>query len=34
MKPSFRSAFKKRRCLITDIGYYEWQIINSKIKQP
>jgi putative SOS response-associated peptidase YedK len=24
-KPSFRSAFKKRRCLIVADGFYEWQ---------
>lgn len=24
-KPSFRSAFKHRRCLIPATGYYEWQ---------
>ncbi len=24
-KPSFRSAFKKRRCLIVATGFYEWQ---------
>ena len=28
-KPSFRSAFKNRRCLIPATGYYEWQVINS-----
>ena len=33
-KPSFRSAFKKRRCLIPASGFYEWQVINSKTKQP
>ena len=25
-KPSFRSAYKRRRCLILADGYYEWQI--------
>lgn len=25
-KPAFRSAFKKRRCLIPMAGYYEWSI--------
>ena len=25
LKPSFRNAFKKRRCLIPATGYYEWQ---------
>ena len=24
-KPSFRAAFKDRRCLILTDGYYEWQ---------
>jgi putative SOS response-associated peptidase YedK len=24
-KPSFRSAFKRRRCIIPTDGYYEWQ---------
>ena len=33
-KPSFRSAFKQRRCLIPADGYFEWQeITNSKTKQ-
>ncbi|MGE0759236.1 MAG: SOS response-associated peptidase [Pirellulaceae bacterium] len=32
-KPSFRSAFKKRRCLILADGYYEWQKVGAK-KQP
>lgn len=32
-KPSFRSAFKHRRCLILADGFYEWQRVNSK-KQP
>jgi putative SOS response-associated peptidase YedK len=32
-KPSFRSAFKRRRCLIPASGYYEWKTQNG-IKQP
>jgi putative SOS response-associated peptidase YedK len=32
-KPSFRSAFKNRRCLIVADGFYEWQKIDGK-KQP
>lgn len=38
-KPSFRSAFAKRRCLIPADGYYEWQTTvdeetGKKAKQP
>ncbi len=32
-KPSFRSAFKKRRCLIVADGFYEWQKTDGG-KQP
>ncbi|AFZ13754.1 protein of unknown function DUF159 [Crinalium epipsammum PCC 9333] len=32
-KPSFRTAFKKRRCLIIADGFYEWQQQDGK-KQP
>jgi putative SOS response-associated peptidase YedK len=32
-KPSFRGAFKKRRCLIAADGFYEWQKVNGG-KQP
>ena len=32
-KPSFRSAFKKRRCLVIADGFYEWQIHGTR-KQP
>jgi putative SOS response-associated peptidase YedK len=32
-KPSFREAFKKRRCLIVADGFYEWQKLG-KMKKP
>ncbi|MDX1612706.1 MAG: SOS response-associated peptidase [Candidatus Promineifilaceae bacterium] len=32
-KPSFRAAFKYRRCLIPADGFYEWQRLNGQ-KQP
>ncbi len=32
-KPSFRSAFKKRRCLVLADGFYEWEKTDSG-KQP
>ena len=34
-KPSFRNAYKRRRCLILADGFYEWQVVpGSKVKQP
>ena len=34
-KPSFRNAYKRRRCLILSDGYYEWRKIpGDKLKQP
>jgi putative SOS response-associated peptidase YedK len=33
-KPSFRAAFKSRRCLIPADGFYEWKKLNSSKKQP
>ncbi len=32
-KPSFRAAFRKRRCLVLADGYFEWMAVGSK-KQP
>ena len=32
-KPSFRAAFKRRRCLVLADGFYEWQKLDGK-KQP
>ena len=33
-KPSFRSAFKRRRCLIVADGFYEWKKADGGAKQP
>jgi putative SOS response-associated peptidase YedK len=32
-KPSFRTAFRRRRCLIPADGFYEWQKLGTR-KQP
>jgi len=33
-KPSFRAAFKRRRCLVVADGFYEWQKQADGSKQP
>ncbi|HEX4953865.1 MAG TPA: SOS response-associated peptidase [Thermoanaerobaculia bacterium] len=33
-KPSFRSAFKRQRCLVLADGFYEWQKAAGGVKQP
>jgi putative SOS response-associated peptidase YedK len=33
-KPSFAEAFASRRCLIPATGFYEWQKVDPKRRQP
>jgi putative SOS response-associated peptidase YedK len=33
VKPAFRAAFTRRRCIIPADGYYEWQTVEG-VKQP
>lgn len=33
-KPAFRSAFKTKRCLVLSHGFYEWETLPNKKKQP
>ncbi|WP_082407869.1 SOS response-associated peptidase [Verrucomicrobium spinosum] len=33
-KPAFRAAFKSRRCLVLSHGFFEWENLPDKKKQP
>jgi putative SOS response-associated peptidase YedK len=33
-KPAFREAFKRRRCIIPANGFFEWQKLDAKRRQP
>lgn len=32
--PAFRASFAKRRCLVPADGFYEWDRVNERIRQP
>ena len=34
VKPAFRAAFRKRRCLMLTTGFYEWQNAGTKESRP
>jgi putative SOS response-associated peptidase YedK len=33
-KPAFREPFESRRCLVPTDGFFEWQKLDAKTKQP
>jgi putative SOS response-associated peptidase YedK len=33
-KPAFKEPFARRRCLVPASGFYEWQKVDEKTKQP
>lgn len=33
-KPAFRTAFKRRRCIVPATGFYEWHKLDDGSKQP
>src|SRR5688572_16548729 len=34
VKPTFRTAFRRHRCLLPADGFYEWQVRSDGSKQP
>jgi putative SOS response-associated peptidase YedK len=33
-KATYKQSFERRRCIVPMTGWYEWQVVGPKDKQP